>query len=215
MAATKRKVLVASLAMLAGVGLLAGVAYVAHVPPFEQRGAISAGDLCESLGDAGKAIPALEQALPSKSDYSFRDRVNGRVPGTEGDYTSTCSVNGDSEQLLTVRTEMMLIGPKPTPATTAGWTKEVKENTASRGPFKSFNAGNGAVASPGMSAVLLPCVPPGEIPGGEYDLSVVVTLKQWDEEASETKTRQSLIDLTRSAAHYAHKKARCGLAAKV
>ncbi|NUK46514.1 hypothetical protein HRW13_37890, partial [Streptomyces lunaelactis] len=74
--ATTRKALAVLIALLAGGGLLTGVAYVAGLSPFEKRGSIDAGEVCESLGASGKVIPALERVMPSKSRYSFNDEVN-------------------------------------------------------------------------------------------------------------------------------------------
>lgn len=213
--ATVRKGLVAPIALLAGVSLLTGVAYFANIPPFEKEGTIDAGEVCASLGPSGKVIPALKQALPIQSRYSFDDEVNSRANEADDNYTSVCFVRGDTKQILSVRAEMMLIGPEPTLRTADDWAKDqILANSPDKHPLRSFDAGNGAVSSSRTSAILVPCTPPGQIPGGEYDLSVVVTLKQ-NSESSETKTRQSLINLVRSAAEYAHKNARCDLPAKL
>ncbi|MFC4612284.1 hypothetical protein ACFO9E_31710 [Streptomyces maoxianensis] len=213
--ATTRKALAVLIAPLAGVGLLTGVAYVAGLSPFEKRGSIDAGEVCESLGTSGKVIPALERVMPNKSRYYFNDEVNSRAHDTDDNYTSACFVRGDAQQIISVRAEMMLIGPEPTQKTADGWADDqIVANGPDKRPLKTFNAGNGAVASSRTSAILVPCTPPGQIPGGEYDLTVVVTLKQ-KSESSDAKTRQSLIDLVRSAAEYAHKNARCDLPSKL
>ncbi|WP_327679592.1 hypothetical protein [Streptomyces sp. NBC_00467] len=212
--ATARKAVVVPIALLTGVSVLTGVAYVAGFPPFEERGTIDAGTMCESLGNSSKVFSSLERVLPSQSRYSFDDEVTSRANSTDDNYASGCFVRGDTEQMLSVRTEMMLIGPEPTRSTVADWADGIQTNSPDRRPFNSFAAGNGAVASSRTSAILVPCTPPGEIPGGEYDLSVVVTLKG-NSRAGDTESRQSLIDLVRSAADYAHRNARCELSAKL
>ncbi|MFC8274879.1 hypothetical protein ACFUJR_20550 [Streptomyces sp. NPDC057271] len=202
----RRRIIVPVAAVVAAVGLAAGTAYVLEVPPFERRGVISSEDVCASLGESQKSIPALDDALPSQSEYSFEDRFNGENVAQGGSsYNAYCFVRGESDMLLSVRSQMVL------PESPSSWAADaIGERQAARA--EEFDAGSlGVVDFPGLkAAILVPCSAPGTVVGGSFSLSVVVNLRPYDG-ANEEKVRQRLVDLAVGAAQFAHKDARCDL----
>ncbi|WP_432117825.1 hypothetical protein [Streptomyces sp. bgisy032] len=194
----------------ATVGLLAGAAYFFKIPPFsEEVGDISQSMVCESLGADSSSVEALETILPDASSYSFDDEVASRVSDEDDNYSSACFVSGDDKELMAARTQMLR---SESPET---WTEhEVRQNAKKSAALTSFEAGTKGVVSSSMAAVLVPCISAGKIPGGQYDLSVVVQMSEMAQ-SNDAKTRSALIGLAKSAAAYAHAEAKCDLPSKV
>ncbi|MEU3661928.1 hypothetical protein AB0E77_19565 [Streptomyces sp. NPDC032940] len=188
------------------VGVL-GALYLFKAPPFaEDTGDIEAGAVCDSLGSGSRAADALKTVLPEESSYAFNDDVNLRVDEQDSGYGSDCFVSGGGDQLLSARTQMIRDEPFES------WADdEVAQHADGKDRLTPFTTGLKGTASPTVAAVLVPCTSAGKIPGGQYDLSVVVHLEKAGE-ASDTDTRAGLIDLAKNAATYAHAKAKCDIA---
>ncbi|MEV1053233.1 hypothetical protein [Streptomyces sp. NPDC049887] len=213
MAAPTKKVVI-PLASLMCVASACGAAYAFGFPPFERRGDIRAGEVCESLGSSAQVVPALEDSLPSDPEYRFQNRLSGRdITSESSDYTADCLVWGEGGLLLSSRTEMILTETAESSASDVRrWATSALDTRES--DIKNFNAGTAGVTAPRKAAVLVPCASPGRIPGGAYSLSVVVDLRR-QAESGESAIRQDLIDLAVSAAHFSHTKAKCDLPSKL
>lgn len=209
MFAVQKRIMV-PVATLAGIGLITATAYLLDLPPFEpQQGTIESSEVCDSLGLSSSAVTALRQVLPPESSYSFQETPGIRVGQNDGSYTSSCFVNGEDKIILSARTQMMLAEPSK------DWVEsEVLDEMGNGQDLKTFTAGERGVASPRIAAILVPCASTGEIPGGRYNLSVLVKLKE-SGGTNQKKARKSLIDLALGAAHFSHQKARCDLPAKL
>ncbi|MFD9882014.1 hypothetical protein ACFWZT_11170 [Streptomyces alboflavus] len=192
------------------IGLAIGSAYVFDFPPFESSvGKIRAAQLCDSFGAKKKAASSLKSVLPHESEYSFKETPGTRVGSDGSSYTSDCFVWGDDKILLSVRTEMMRAEPPE------GWIKsEVMDAPGNRRELKVFRAGDEGVASSSTAGVFVPCVSAGQIPGGKYNLSVIVKLKQKGDSSGDD-ARGALRELAVGAAEFAHRDARCDLLAKL
>ncbi|WP_171114374.1 MULTISPECIES: hypothetical protein [Streptomyces] len=172
-------------------------------------GEISQSAVCESLGPDHQSVAALKSVLPQAASYTFDDEVNLRVGDRDDNYTSACFVSGDGEELMSARTQMMRA------ESAQSWVgDEIEQYAKDSSPLTSFEAGAKGVASSSVAAVLVPCASEGKIPGGQYNLSVVVQLKEMGD--SETaKARSALIKLAKNAASYAHGKAKCDMPSTV
>ncbi|MEV5340581.1 hypothetical protein AB0K93_19215 [Streptomyces sp. NPDC052676] len=201
-----------SIAIGAGVVvvLLGCAAYLLKIPPFEeQAGEITENSLCDSMGPSPQSVASLKKALPGAASYGFADDVTLRGSVQDDSYTSTCFVSGGGKELMTVRTQMMRA------ESARSWVdSEIKQYAGDPSRLTSFEAGERGVASPSVAAVFVPCVSRGVIPGGQYNLSVVVHLKE-PGEVSAARTRSALIDLARSAATYAHSEAKCEMPSRI
>ncbi|MFD0419427.1 hypothetical protein [Streptomyces sp. NPDC127108] len=197
-------------ASVLAIGLALGSAYLLDFPPFESSvGEIRATRLCDSFGTKKKAVSSLKSVLPRESEYSFKETPGTRVGSDGSSYTSDCFVWGDDKILLSVRTEMMRAEPPE------GWIRsEVLDTAGSRRGLKGFQAGDEGVASSSRAGIFVPCVPAGQIPGGKYNLSVIVKLKQKGD-SSDSEARAALRELAVGAAGFAHRDARCDLPAKL
>ncbi|WP_432126640.1 hypothetical protein [Streptomyces sp. bgisy082] len=201
----RRPVLSLSTAVVVA-GLAVGAAYVLEVPPFAGRGVIDSENVCASVGDPGRSVPALKDALPSKAKYSFEDRYNGKNVAEGGSsYNTYCFVRGDGDLLLSTRSRMVLAAPSKK------WVMEALEQERT-GKAEQFEAGALGVVDPTSlkAAVLTPCSAPGTVVGGSYSISTVVHLRPHDG-ASGPKVKQRLADLAVEAARSAHKSAKCDL----
>ncbi|WP_405641623.1 hypothetical protein [Streptomyces uncialis] len=206
-----RKRLLAFTAVTSSMMLAGATAYFFDVPPFASRGKIDASKVCEVLGTSEKLAPALRTALPKSSEYSFRNREKSGDLSDRRFSTFHCFVRGEdgSPRPFTSYTEMMLAeGPKH-------WIDNyVNQQRFEDHELSDFKAGDKGVASIRTAGISVPCIPDGKVIGGQYNLSTVVTLKQ-DNDSDDGDTRQALIDIARSAAEYAHKKAKCELPSKL
>ncbi|MHC3453247.1 hypothetical protein [Streptomyces prasinus] len=187
------------------VGAL-GALHLLKVPPFEEdTGDIEASSVCDSLGQGSQSVGALRSVLPEKSSYAFDDDVNLRMDEQDSSYRSDCFVSGDGDQLLSARTEMIRDEPFQ------NWVgSEVAQYAEGHDRLTPFATGPKGTASPSVAAVFAPCTSPGKIPGGQYNLSVVVHLEKAGK-ASDAETRAGLVELAKNAAKYAHTKARCDI----
>ncbi|MEU9594653.1 hypothetical protein AB0D84_33705 [Streptomyces sp. NPDC048193] len=184
-----------------------GALYFFKAPPFgEDAGNIEASAVCDSLGSGSRAAGALRTVLPEESSYAFDDDVNLRADERDSGYGSDCFVSGGGDQLLRARTQM--IRDEPFESWADG---EVAQYADGKGRLTPFTTGLMGAASPSVAAVLVPCTSAGKIPGGQYDLSVVVHLEKAGK-ANDADTRAGLIDLAKNAATYAHAKAKCDIA---
>lgn len=201
-----RKKFAIPVTLLTLLSATASAAYLTETFPFEQRGIIKESDTCESLGDPEQVTPRLNRRLPFATNYAFKDDPGSRFDKTESYFNSHCSVAGDGEVLLFSRTEMMRSEPANS------WARYVMEEgwDDKASDFDSFPAGAKGVASKRVAAIFIPCVPRGMIPGGEYNLSVVVRSKE-DLIGTETEARNELINIALSAAKHAHTSANCDL----
>ncbi|MFF0000454.1 hypothetical protein [Streptomyces avermitilis] len=206
---TRSKILIPA-SIAAVVILLAGAAYLFNLPPFSaKRGEIKAGSVCDSLGSASQTVKALQKILPDEPSYSFDDDVNIRVDDSDDSYRSDCFVAGGNSQLLSARTEMMRAEPAKE------WvSSEVREKEPEAQSLTPFAAEYEGVASSNVAAAFVPCATEGHVPGGPYNLSIIIELKQ-HREASERKLREGLIELAKNAAAFAHQKARCDQPSKI
>ncbi|MFI2508398.1 hypothetical protein [Streptomyces sp. NPDC018972] len=188
--------------MLAALG---GAAYLFGAPPFsKEKGEIDASAVCNSLGSASQARRALTSVLPEKSSYAFDDEVHLRVGDHDDSYRSYCSISGDGDQLMSVSTTMMRDEPLE------GWINSEVVEFAGRQQLTPFLAKIKSAASPSVAAVFMPCVSPGKIPGGQYNISAVVHLEKAGK-ASDTDRRMALIELAKSTVVYAHDKGNCDM----
>jgi hypothetical protein len=207
--ATRKRISIA-----VGTGVLVAVlgyaAYLLKVPPFEeQAGDIAESSLCDSMGPSSHSVAALKKALPGAASYAFDDDVTLRGSAQDDSYTSACFVSGGGRELMTVRTQMMRA------ESAQSWIEsEIEQYADNPSRLTSFERDGRGVASPSVAAVFVPCVSQGVIPGGQYNLSVVVHLKE-PGEASGAEKRSALIALARSAATYAHSEARCDVPSRV
>ncbi|AZM75185.1 hypothetical protein D1J63_09570 [Streptomyces sp. KPB2] len=198
----KRNGYVAAIAAVALAGVCVAAALL-KIPPFsDDAGKIEASEVCESLGPASQSVDALRSVLPEEPSYSFTDDVNVRVDIHDDSYRSDCFVSAGGRQLLGARTQMMRDEP------TQSWIDgEVAGKTDQLKPFSSDVHG---VASSSVAAVFLPCTSAGNIPGGQYNLSVVIHLEEAGN-AGTLETRAGLVELAKSAASFAHDKAKCDI----
>ncbi|MFJ8110702.1 hypothetical protein [Streptomyces sp. NPDC096132] len=204
---TRPKVLLAA-GVVCSLALLAGVAYAFKFPPFKEKGEIKAEEVCASLGSSSSAAKALRKVLPEEPSYSFEDDVKLRVDVTDTGYESSCFVSGGGNQLLVAKALLM---EDESATSWTQWVKGTAANDASVASLTPFIAGKGAVASSRFAAVFVPCTSEGKIPGGQYNLSIAVELKQAGD-ASASATRDELIALAKNAVSYAHGKAKCDMA---
>ncbi|MET9825534.1 hypothetical protein ABZ038_28680 [Streptomyces sp. NPDC006349] len=201
----RRNGYVIAIAVVALVGVL-GVTFLLKIPPFsEDMGDIEASDVCNSLGSESQSADALRSVLPEESSYTFDDDVNLRVDDHDDSYRSDCFVSAGDRQLLTARTQMMRDEP------TQSWLDgEVTKVAGEKAHLRPFTAGVSGVASASVAAVFLPCTSAGKIPGGQYNLSVVVHLDEAGE-AEGADTQAGLVELAKNAAAFAHDRAKCDI----
>ncbi|MFF9899721.1 hypothetical protein [Streptomyces longispororuber] len=183
-------------------------AWLMEITPFEnsaRSGDIETANICESLGNHAEAAKNLRSILPEAAAYSFEETPGTRTDASKGTYTSACFARSEKKILVSARTEMMRAeSPR-------GWaTAEVFDGQGNVDEYQSFPAGDKGLASPMQAAVFVPCLPEGKVPGGRYNLSVIVQLKQ-AADSDEDKARKALIGLTVRAAKFAHQDAGCGL----
>ncbi|MGV9423724.1 hypothetical protein ACWDO7_05450 [Streptomyces sp. NPDC003656] len=183
----------------------AGTAYALGLPPFEQKATIKATAVCETLGDRAGAAAALNRVLPAESSYAFDDaKTHLRTDASDDTYETSCFVNGGGKQLMSVTAEMAEYENSGT------WQQEAVGQLVSTSDLAPFNAGDKAVASASAAAIYVPCVSKGTT----RHLSVVVNLKKHGDVQGQ-QSRRDLINLARSAAAYAHEKAKCEAPSKV
>ncbi|MFD5700230.1 hypothetical protein [Streptomyces lasiicapitis] len=211
MFATRKRVIVA-LTLAVGFALVSGAAYLLKIPPFkkqEESSTIRATELCDSFGNPTLAVKTLNNVLPKESTYSFQETPGSRVDQSDATYDSSCFIRGDAKIVMSARTEMMRAeSPK-------GWINaEVLDERGNIREYESFPAGDKGMASPMRAAIFVPCTPKGQIPGGAYNLSVTVQLKQAGK-SSKPESRAELTELAMGAAKFAHQNARCGLPSKL
>lgn len=194
--------------MLALALLYCGVGYFTGAVPFpaQQRGGLTAGDLCESMGDDTETAEQLRAVLPAKGTYAS----SGQSPPRRGDDTSwrsRCGVSGDGDQLLYSSAEL-------------GWDASAKEwlDDPSRnyvrheGRGSEFQAGNAAVVMKETAQILVPCLPrTGKAP---YQI-VVETHAQQSLAGSPEENRQALATVALGTARAAHERAECTLPSKL
>jgi hypothetical protein len=195
---------------VAFVSVLVGTAYLFKLPPFkEEVGQIEVSAVCDSLDPSPRTVDLLKSVLPQQPSYAFDEDVTLRAGDHDDSYSSACFISGDGHQLLSVRTQMMRA------ESTQSWVdSEVTQRTEESGALTPFGSGSKGVASPAVAAIFVPCASAGKIPGGQYNLSVVVHLERAGD-ASEEKARAGLIELAKSAATYAHIKAKCDMPSRV
>ncbi|MER5843493.1 hypothetical protein ABT099_24995 [Streptomyces prasinus] len=183
-----------------------GALYLLKVPPFgDETGKIEASAVCDSLGQVAQSVGALRSVLPENSSYASDDDVNLRVDEQDSSYSSDCFVSGGGDQLLSARTQMIRDEPFQ------NWVdSEVAQYAEGHDRLAPFTTGPKGTASPSVAAVFAPCTSPGKIPGGQYNLSVVVHLEKAGK-ASDAETQAGLVELAKNAAKYAHTKARCDI----
>ncbi|MFI0238920.1 hypothetical protein [Streptomyces sp. NPDC016845] len=179
------------------VALLVGAAYAAGLPPFKEKGEIDAADLCPSLGNSSQSLTALKEVLPDRDSYSFEDNVSPLTESRAADFTSRCFVDGDSDQLLVAKTEML---EDDSGTSWATWVKGTVTHAQGTTPFE---AGTKAFASGRLAAIYMPCTTKPVT-----NISVAVDLKVKGS-ASPAKSRTDLIVLAKNVAKFAHHKARC------
>ncbi|MFD8910625.1 hypothetical protein [Streptomyces sp. NPDC059575] len=197
MTSTRTKLVLASGAALLLV-VVAGVAYAFGLPPFEKKGTVRASAVCKTLGSPADAAAALNRLLPAEPSYSFDDALTDfRTDASDDTYETSCFVNGGGRQLMSVTAEMAEY------ENSDSWVEEAVGQLVSRSDLTPFTAGDKAVASGSAAAVYVPCASKG---APRY-LSVVVDLKERGG-AKGAESRRELITLARSAAAFAHHKAK-------
>ncbi|MEU6486393.1 hypothetical protein [Streptomyces sp. NPDC046887] len=196
--------------MLTVAALTTGVLYAWGLPPFERRAEITAGEVCAPFGDASNALPALDTVLPDRPEYSFSRSGNGprSVGGSWVGYRLGCDVrSADGSVLLYSTAEFTDYEPAR-----QDWIDEVLIHGSD--DTQTFTAGTLAVVGDGQAAVNVPCLSTKQAALGPQGLQVGVYLREYERPAS-AALRQSLADLAVSAAHYAHRDARCDLPSKL
>ncbi|MEV5429532.1 hypothetical protein [Streptomyces sp. NPDC052701] len=200
MKTTRPKILLMAGLALA-LALAAGIAFSFDLPPFKRSGLIRAEDVCPSLGAGSATVSALDEVLPDKSSYSFReDTRDPRTDELDDSYQTSCFVRGDNEQLLFAGTEMLEYDRA------GSWMEEAVAQFESAAALKPFAVGDNGVASSRVAAIYLPCTSHG----ANRHLSVIVRLKKHGN-AADSALRNGLITLATNAASYAHAEARCDL----
>ncbi|MEU0688267.1 hypothetical protein [Streptomyces uncialis] len=208
-----RKRLRTYVTIISGLAIAGVTAYFFDIPPFSSRAEIHAASVCAVLGESENLVPALRNALPESSVYSFK---NGeRLLADVHDRRSQsfhCRVDGEDgnlSRMLTAYTHIALAG------SSQRWIENhVDPFRPEDYPLREFKAGDIGVASIRTAGIFAPCIPDGKIIGGQYNISTVVALDR-DNDSDDSDTRQALIDIARSAAEYAHKKAKCELPSKL
>ncbi|MFD4832514.1 hypothetical protein ACFWPV_22035 [Streptomyces uncialis] len=209
----KRKRLRTYAAITSSMFIAGATAYFFDIPPFSSRAEIHAADACAVLGESENLVPALRTALPESSEYSFKNREI--LLGEMSDRRSQrfiCRVDGEDgnfSRLFTSDTRIALAESSQL------WIDNyVDPYRPEDYPLREFKAGDKGVASIRTAGIFAPCIPDGKIIGGQYNISTVVALNR-DSDSDDGDTRQALIDIARSAAEYAHKKAECELPSKL
>jgi hypothetical protein len=190
-------------------GLTGGILYLSSSSSSDGPAAIEAADSCSSL-KMQRAVSALNDVLPERSEYSFEEKPEVSQSTEASDsFSSSCFVRSGESTLLSARAQIM-IAEAPD-----AWESEVfGDESDGRRKATRFAAGVRGIAYPDKAAAFIPCVPKGQIPGGGYNLSVVVDLKKRGD-SGDSQSRKSLIDLTLSAADHAHRAAKCTLPSRM
>lgn len=173
----------------------------------EDKSEIKADEVCPSLGSSSNAAEALRKVLPEESSYSFEDDVKPRAAVTDTVYEPSCFVSGSGKQLLVAKSLLMR---DESAASWTRWVKGTAANNASVASLTPFTDDKKAVASSRFAAIFMPCTSAGKVPGGQYNVSVSVELKQAGS-TSDTAARDELIKLVKHAASYSHGKAKCDM----
>ncbi|MFI7322939.1 hypothetical protein [Streptomyces venezuelae] len=193
-------------ALTLAAGLMGGVLYLSNSSSSDSPVTIKAADSCTSLSTQ-RAVSALNEMLPERSAYSFDEEPElSQSTEASDSFSSSCFVRGGGDTLLSARAQMMIAEAPDI------WEREVFEDESNdRRKSTRFTAGIRGVAYSDKAAALIPCVPKGQIPGGAYNLSVVVDLKKHGNSDDAQSRKKYLIDLTLSAADHAHRAAKCTL----
>jgi hypothetical protein len=210
-----RKSLKLKLAVAGGALALAllysGIGYFTGSVPFpaQQRGDLTAADLCDSMGDGDTAAKELSAVLPAKGEYSS----SGQNPPRRGDDTSwrsSCRIYGDGDQLLYASAEL---GWDASPEK---WLADPSRNyVREEGRGAQFRAGNAAVVMKQTAQILVSCVPRGgEGSPAPYQLVIEVHAQQ-PLEGSPKEIRQALTTTALTTAREAHDQAQCTLPSKL
>ncbi|MFD5554098.1 hypothetical protein ACFWIA_09695 [Streptomyces sp. NPDC127068] len=205
MTITRKSILILFLP-IATIALAA--AYLTKSPPFKDAPTpkIKAVDVCQSLGNSKRLVPALQRALPEKRKYKFSET---RLTTHGHRYQIHCSARDGSRH-----TKIILRSRAIQEMSREDWIGHHMNNFSDEHPLLDFKAGLTATASISKAGIQTPCFPKGRYVGGRHNLFIDVYLREAGE-ASDKDTRQALIDIVRSAAEYAHKDAKCELPSKL
>jgi hypothetical protein len=182
------------------------VAYATDAPPFpiNDKRPIVSEEVCRPFIDDHQSFVALQEALPPAEKYS--SDASGNTTRQYGDslWQNDCAIYGDGDLLLSGSAEM---GNWASPL---AWVRDRRGEyfDDESGPQYQFQSGLASRAGEETAEILLPCVPPGEIPGGRYQLSVVVHAHAALQGPAEDR-RMALARLARGLAEHMHAQARC------
>ncbi|QNS04785.1 hypothetical protein [Streptomyces xanthii] len=187
---------------------MGGVVFSLKGDLFAGRGEIRSAEVCDSLGSRERASAALTKILPDRNAYQFEDSVRFCSGSDVPRYRSTCFVTGDGDQLLVAQSESLQNEPSNS---WAKWVKGQAVNESSARSATAFDAGEKALASEGFAAVFMPCTFTGGKKREPLNTSVSVEVKP----SARRADRGKLMELTKSAASFAHERAKCDRLAKL
>ncbi|MEU2560092.1 hypothetical protein ABZ626_12250 [Streptomyces longispororuber] len=192
----------------AGASIILSAAYLLETGPFSRPAGtdtIKAAELCDSLGSRVNAARRLSKILPDRAVYSFQETPGRRATSGNSTYTSSCFIRDENKIVMSARTEMMRA------ESPQNWVQaQVVDRRRNVEQYQSFQAGEKGIASPVQAAIFVPCVSKGKVPGGAYNLSVSVHLKQ-AAEIDAKEAREELTGLVTGVARFAHQRAGCDL----
>ncbi|WP_181765251.1 hypothetical protein [Streptomyces albidus (ex Kaewkla and Franco 2022)] len=190
--------------------LYSGIGYFTGAVPFpvQKRGEITADEACRSFGDGKRAAAQLEKVLPSRGEYGARGSTPPRASDQDS-WEASCFISGDGDRLLYASSELAAYG------SAESWLEAPsRDHVGEGGKSHTFQAGEAAVVTERTAEVLVPCVPEGEMPGGAYQLGVVVHAQK-PLEGSAEENRRALATLALETARYTHGEAECTQPSKV
>jgi hypothetical protein len=187
----------------AAAGVVAAIALIVAylVGAFEERGDITADDICQNVPDRKDTAKIFNSMLPRSSKYDFAETWR---PDTDWGFRSVCGIKDAEEKAL------FFLDAKVGPATPwQEWAKtHIPRNDG--GKITYFDAGLKGVSNSEVAAVWVPCYAHEKTSNARYNMTVFAdALKPLD--STESKARQTLIDLATSFARQAHKDAKCDL----
>ena len=192
-----------ALVLAAALGY-SGVGYFTGAVPFpvHQRGELAADDVCRSFGDGKRAAAELSKVLPSRMEYGAEGSTPPRAPDQDS-WEAHCFVSGDGDRLLYGSSELAAYG------SAGSWLEDPsRDYVGEGGKSHEFRAGEAAVVTERTAEVLVRCVPEGEMPGGAYQLGVVVHAQK-PLEGSARENRRVLATLALETARFTHDEAEC------
>jgi len=180
------------------------VGYVTGAVPFpvQQRGELTAGDLCGSICDGERAAEELRTTLPARREYSSSE-TNPPRSRDDISWQASCLLSGDGDLLLYASAELGW------DASARTWLDDPTRNYVDdEGKGTPFRAGSAAVVMAHTAQILVPCVPrQGTTP---YHLVIEVHANK-PLEGSAKENQHALAAVAVGTARSAHERAECPL----